>query len=196
MEQQLSLRNATPSDAPMIAPFIYGSASQNFDDIFPDALNFLQFAIASQKYDSFWSYRYQRMLFVSTDLASSCTRYEGSQTISLLWGTIKTIFSFYGLFKGSQVVTKSLYYGLYYKPIPKDGLYLANGYTVPKYRGQKLLTLLLDDIASEAKLRKTISKLVLDVDQENQRAQRLYKWIGFKIVGSNTKMIRMESSIM
>ena len=130
-----------------------------------------------------WKYE-QHPLMIAVDdqrvVATGCF-FDGEIFNSLIWGTVKNIFSFYGPITAFSILLKMRHTSSVMRTPKKTEIYLSNFGVDPNLRGTGIGSKMIEhqrDIAAK----NGYDTLSLDVADNNPRAESLYTRLGFTIV--------------
>jgi ribosomal protein S18 acetylase RimI-like enzyme len=175
------VRPACPSDAVSAAPLTYASGPAYFDYCFgrETALAFLEHAFRSNL--GIYSHQCHVVVCVDDQVVASGVFYDGREVSRLTLESGLLFLRYFGPLPAMAVTRRTLQIA-HLMPSPKAGEeYVGHLGVADEQRGRGLGTLLLSHQLDVAR-GKQCRTCILDVAEDNPRAQRLYERLGFRVV--------------
>ena len=193
-KNNISFRQATPSDVAQAVPLIYSSGPDVCEYMFFDAKkgsaqNFLAYGFT--KSGGELGYDNHTCILIDNKVVGIGAIWNGKKTFSFMLADIKKIFSFFGFFKGLMILIRALKVELLIHPPKKKEWALAHLGIDPAFIGKGLGTKLIDYLISNAPIQKD-EKVILDVSFINPKAQKLYERLGFKVTKKNESNLQRQ----
>jgi ribosomal protein S18 acetylase RimI-like enzyme len=178
----MKIRPARVEDSQAIAPLVYSSAVDDHDYMLRttrhSATDFIAFACRENC--GIWSYSICSVVDVDGKVAATIASYPWKDAPALILSGFGAMIRFYGFWSGLGVIGRCLKIGLRFKPIPKQGIYIANLGTSPEYRGKGFATALYEYLHALWK-EQGMTQAVIDVADDNHGSRRILDRLGYLI---------------
>ena len=179
---EISIRQAVPTDAPLAAPLIYSSGPAGFDYVFlrgkKEAVTFLRFSFARGK--ALFGYRNHAVAIHQGKVVGTIAYYTHEDMLRLNAFTAIDILRFYGPVTGTSVILQGLHLERFIRPPSRGRLYLGHIGVDPALRSKGIGKALIEH-AITTHPKSAIYIPALDVAFTNPRAQALYERLGFTV---------------
>lgn len=185
-EQRLRFRVCTPEDQAVAVPLMFNAGPDSYRYVFSQdnknqAVDFLHYAYSNNVGE--FSYSGHMLAFDGDTPVGIVGMWQPNENFSHTLDAVKAIFSFYGWRKGFSVIRRGLKFESIVQPPSGDVLCLHNFSVDESQRSRGFGREIIQYVCDSARERR-VSKVCLDVDQNNPRARALYLGQGFTLIRS------------
>lgn len=178
----MEIRTATANDNGNISEMMHSSGVELYNFIFnttdKTAIDFIRHEFKSGQ--GFCGYKNVTVVIEDGRVIATGCFFDGNIFSKLSMGTVKNIFSFYGIFKAWPVLARARHTGSVMRTPRRNEIYLSNFGVNPEHRGSGIGSKLMAHQRKAAK-DNGYQYLSLDVADNNPRAETLYTRMGFKV---------------
>lgn len=184
----IQFRPCTPADAMLAVPLIISSGPAAFDYIFADSTSQQTAPFVSKAFvqgGMELGYDVHTAMLLDGHLVAVAGFWHHQQVLRFTLAGAWQILRHYGFFAGFRVIFRALRLETVVKPPKKRVAYLGHFGVNPNYQGQRLGTLLIEELIRQAR-NDGFTTFGLDVSSRNPRAQQLYERLGFVVTKINS----------
>ena len=179
---KIEFRPSLPEDVDEAVPLIFASGPSTFNYVFTNekltAIDFLKHAFPRKGGE--FSFDNHYTLLLDKNIIGIGSAFSGKRASGFMFKEILNIIRFYK-FSAIPIMIRGLKVEGIIKPPKKNEIAIAHIAIDEKVRsrghGEKLINFLMTEVQKASS-----SSFVLDVSEENPRAQQLYERMGFKVV--------------
>jgi len=179
----LVFRPCRAEDVEAIIPLMYSSGPDAFRYVFSvdselQALDFLRASFVRGSGE--FGYKDHVVAIDDGEIIALVGMWHSRENASYMLSAIKNIFGFFGLIKGTRVITRGIRFERIVRPPGKGALCLHNLGVSEQVRGkgygQQLIAWFLEQAEKQ-----NVAAVGLDVAETNPRAKALYERLGFEV---------------
>lgn len=191
---KVELRPSKKEEADLAIPLIYSSGPPSFEYVFKNdkhtAADFLHYAFQSEGGE--FSYQNHYSLYFDGEMIGIGCEFDAQKASSFTFYDAKKILQFYGL-RSFPIIKHGLKIEQLIKLPQKQEIVIGHLGITPKFRGKGFGTKLIHGLMEKANTKEE-SKFVLDVSEENPKAQFLYERLGFVSTKKNVSSLKNKHS--
>lgn len=179
----MQIRRGTPEDTGDWVSMLYSAGPGIYEFIYADRRRSAKQYIAYEYRSGmgFCGCRNVTVMAIGREVIATGCVYDGRTYWRLMAGSGLNMLRYFGPIDMWPAVLRSHHMDSVMRAPKRDELYLANFGVAPEHRGRGIGTRMLRHWLSGA-VERGYRSMVLDVDDDNEEAQKLYLRLGFRIV--------------